>query len=46
MSESEQQREKYFNFWPFKNNSKQTELYDSKLDLINNKRKNQIKDKK
>ncbi|CAD8161520.1 unnamed protein product [Paramecium octaurelia] len=44
--QSESESGKFLNFWPFKNN-KQTELYDSKLDILNNKRKqNTLKPKK
>ncbi|CAD8212258.1 unnamed protein product [Paramecium pentaurelia] len=44
--QSESESGKFLNFWPFKNN-KQTELYDSKLDILNNKRKlNNLKSKK
>ncbi|CAD8126124.1 unnamed protein product [Paramecium sonneborni] len=43
--QSENESNKFFNFWPFKNN-KQTELYDSKLDNLNKKRKSNINNEK
>lgn len=39
VSEPETNQKQFLNFWPFKNQSKQTELYDSKLDVINKRRK-------